>query len=395
MNLAEFYALLSPQGQDVLIAALEIQPREKDFLTHFQNLSRRFPREIARPAVETAILRLEAASKFPQAQKMYFTREALEQASSVEVSSYRARRYEGFEQIADLGCSIGGDTLSLAALAPTLGFDLDPLRLAMARQNLQALGFPAHFVQTDLVSSFPCIKHPATALFFDPARRANGRRIASVRKYIPPLQIVTEWQTDFPSIGVKISPGVDLAELADFEAEIEFISLRGELKEAVLWFGLLKTGERRATVLPGPHTLVEANPLMQPAAVISEPKSYFYEPDPAIIRAGMVRALGNQLEAAQVDEEIAYLTADQKVETPFARVWAVADWFPFQLKNLRAYLRERKINRVTVKKRGSPITPEDLIQALRLPKDGTDERVVFLTQLSGNPIVVICHPEEK
>ncbi len=399
MDLTNFRDLLSPFGQEALRAAMQLNPREKDFLHLFQTLSKRFPRELARSALETAILRGEAKSKFPQADKMYFIREALEQASGYEVSSYRAERYRGYAQIADLGCSIGGDTFAMAEVATVIGIDRDPLRLAIAQANLKALGFDVPLIQTDLENSFPCLEYPAVALFFDPARRANGRRISSVKKYIPPLQIVAEWLTFFPALGVKISPAVNKRELFGYDAEIEFISYRGELKEAVLWFGPLKAGHRRATLLPGPHMMIDdVNTIessRRPTLAMSQPLRYFYEPDPAVIRAGMIQALMVRLGAAQIDQDIAYITSDKKKATPFARVWEVEDWFPFQLKNLRAYLRERNVGLVTVKKRGSPIIPEDLIHALRLSKDAEEERVVFLTQMRNRPIVVVCYPEEK
>jgi len=399
MDQTAFYDLLTPIGQSALATAKDLQPCEDDFLIHFQSLSKHYPREIARSALETEILRAEASKKFPQADKMYFTREALEQASNFEVSSYRSERYRGYEQIADLGCSIGSDTLALASVAPTVGLDRDPLRLAMAWANSKAFGLPSDFIQTDLVTSFPCLPYPYVALFFDPARREHGRRISSVKKYVPPLNTITDWLSYFPAIGVKISPAVDMRELFGYDAEIEFISLRGELKEAVLWFGPLKAGQRRATVLPGPHMMIDdvtpVAPSQRPTLAISQPRQYFYEPDPAVIRASMVRALMARLAAAQIDETIAYLTSDKKISTPFARVWPIEAWFPFKLKKLRAYLRERNIGRVTVKKRGSPILPDDLIQALHLSKDATEERVVFLTKLRGTPIVIICFPEEK
>ena len=115
---------------------------------------------------------------------------------------------------------------------------------------------------------------------------------------------------------------------------------------------------------------------------------YIYEPDPAILRAGLVTVVGEQLNAAQLDPEIAYLTGDMLIETPFARVWEVEDWLPFQLKRLRATLRERNVGRATVKKRGSPLVPEELIRDLRL--EGEEEKVLFLTQMQGKPIVVIA-----
>lgn len=178
-------------------------------------------------------------------------------------------------------------------------------------------------------------------------------------------------------------------ELQAFDAEVEFISLRGELKEATLWFGPFKSAWRRATLLPGPHTLT-ADAVQVPPSRVSEPRPVLYEPDPAIMRAGLVTSLAEQLNAYQLDEDIAYLTADSKQLTPFARAWLIEAWFPFGLKRLRAYLRERNVGRVVVKKRGSPLQPEALIHDLRLGGDA--ERVIFLTHLRGRPIVVICYP---
>ena len=387
MQLEEFKILLTRDGQWVLESAMAFEPREKDFLGDFKMLSKRFPRELARAALETAILRLEAERKFPyeMASKMYFTREALEQATSWEVASYRARRYAAYEQVYDLGCSVGGDTLAMAGVTQVTGVDSDPLRLAMARANAEALHLNAEFVEADL-AQFPLATagEGKTALFFDPARRADHQRAFSVADYNPPLSIIEAWLPRFPALGVKVSPGVQLEELADYDCEIEFISLNGELKEAMLWFGPLKSAAKRATLLPGPVTLTAE---AQESLPLSEPLAYIYEPDAAILRAGLVEAVGAQLGAAQLDPEIAYLTGDTLVETPYARAWQVEDWMPFQLKRLRAALRERNVGRVTVKKRGSPLTPEELIQDLRL--EGEEERVLFLTQVGGKHSVII------
>lgn len=399
MDLGTFHMLLTPLGQEALEYAEKLAPRENDFLRQFQTIAGQYPRELARVALETAILRIEAYRKFPYADRMYFTRQALEQASSHEVSTYRARRYRPFELVADLACSLGGDTISLAKVAQIVGIDLDPLRLAMARANLQALNLIERvtLLQADLTASLPLSPFTDLALFFDPSRRRDGARISSVRSYIPPLQVVQSWLPRIPAVGVKISPGVRYREIAAYDAEVEFVSLDGGLKESLLWFGPMKTCQRRATVLPGAHTLSSGESLWNANGTgqgrkrlfpSCEPQAFLYEPDPAVIRAGLVRNLGVQLEAAQLDADIAYLTAIKETATPFARVWAIEDWFPFNLKRLRTYLRERNIGRVVVKKRGSPLQPEALIQDLRL--EGDKERTIFLTHLRGKPIVVIC-----
>jgi hypothetical protein len=402
MDIHTWHKFLTASGQQALLAAEALQPSEEDFLRHFTALQRVYPEELARAVLEIAILRREAQSKFPFADKLYFTRQALEQASSYAVASYRARRYAGFERLLDLGCSVGCDTLALAEQAFTLGVDLDELRLGMAQANLTALGLAerAGFVQADLAAPLPFARFNKTGsayigAFFDPARRTDERRLFSVRDYHPPLEVIRGWLRNFPALGVKISPGVKLEELHPYDAEIEFISLGGELKEAVLWFGPLQTAARRATVLPGDHTFVgmAENAQNERLLPLSQPRAYLYEPDPSILRAGLVQQLGLELQASQLDPEIAYLTSDVRVETPFARSWRVETWMPFGVKPLRAALRQKGVEQVVVKKRGSPLQPEELIHALHLRQGegGEASRVLFLTQLDGSPVVVICY----
>jgi len=386
MKIQAFKLLSSPLGETALQAAVSRKPLEKDYLTHCQEWSKTFPPGLAQAALETAILRIEAVDKFGEhAGRMFFTRESLEQATSFEVGAYRAERFAPFTTVLDLGCSIGGDLVHLAQNGRAMGIDLDPLRLAMARANLGAFGRKASLVQADLAAPLPVRPGRNTAVFFDPARRENGRRIPSIRRYRPSFDFVEAWRGDFPALGVKVSPGVDLAELEGLDCQVEFISQAGALKEASLWFGPLRDGGSSATLLPGPHRLAE-----DPAAEqrISDPLAYLYEPDPAVLRAGLVTTLGARLDAFQLDPAIAYLTGDLFIETPFARAWAVQDWMPFNLKKLRAYIRERNIGKVVVKKRGSPIQPEELIAALRLK--GDNEAVIVLTQLAGRPAALIC-----
>lgn len=392
MDLESFNLLFTKDGQTALAAAVRLQPEERDFLRHFQNLEKQYPSSLAKAALETAILRKEAEKKFSRADAVFLTREALEQASPYAVSQHRCERYRVFELLLDLGCSIGSDTINMGRIAHTIGVDNDQLRLALAGANAVALDLSAQidFIQADLTNPLPFKGSDSCGLFFDPARRIEGRRIYSVENYQPSLRIISEWLKSFPALGVKISPGVNKSEIDDFDAELEFVSLDGELKEALLWFGPLKTAARRATVLPGPHTLY--SDIQSGQLPTSEPRAFIYEPDAAVIRAGLVSDLGEQLGAFQLDPDIAYLTADQEAQTPFARIWEIEDWLPFNIKRLREYLRARNVGEITVKKRGSPIQPEALIQMLRLR--GTLQRVLFLTHLNGSPIVIVGLPKK-
>ena len=386
MNLEELQFLLSATGQQLLgeLASEEINP--ESHLRLAAQLRSKVGAERTHALLETTLLRRRAAEKFSRAGEMYFTRTALEQASAETISVYRARRYAsaGFKRVADLGCGIGGDSLALAAGADVTGVEWNPVRLAMAQENVRICGHGERFhpLQADLLELSP---FAADAIFADPGRRdENGRRIYSVHNYRPPLQSFERWSKSIPHMGVKVSPGVKYDQLPP-DAEVEFISLKGQVREAVLWFGQLRSQPgRRATLLPGEQTMTDR---AEKEVGVAEPGPFLYEPDGAVIRAHLVEQLAYELGAARIDEEIAYLTADEPRPSPFARSYALADSFPFQLKRLRGYLRERGVGRVTIKKRGSPLDPDWLRQQLRL--SGDEHRFVFLTRVMGEPFVLI------
>lgn len=392
MGPEELRFLLSAAGQAAL-AELAAAPLSDDsHMAVAARLREQLGPERARATLDTALLRQRAARKFSRAAEMYFTRDALEQATAEPVAAHRAARFAaaGIRAVADLGCGIGGDALALAgAGAAVLAIDRDPLRLLMARANAAAYDVAGRvaFVQADLADLPP---PRVEAFFFDPARRAGGgpraapeRRLHSVADYQPPLSLIDDWRPSVPRGAVKVSPGIDYAAVPA-GLEVEIVSLAGEVKEAVLWFGELGGAARRATLLPGGHSLSADDDAPAPVAA---PRPYLYEPDGAVIRAHLVGLLANQLGAALLDPTIAYLTSDTPRPTPFARLFAIDDFFPFQLKRLRATLRARGVGRVTIKKRGSPLEPEALRQALRLRGDG--EAVVFLTQVMGRHTVLI------
>lgn len=396
MNLATFAALRSVTGQALLAELAARHLSEADILRELTRLRAHYPADLARAAVEQTLLRQRAHAKFSQADRLYFTREALEQATSEPVATHRAHRLADYAHVADICCGIGGDLLALAAAGPSVtAVDRDELRLALATANAAALSVDqrVRFVCADMLSMSP---PPADALFCDPGRRTGGRRRFAVEQYEPPLAQILTWQARTPALAVKLGPGVKLAELPHTPGyEVEFVSLNGELKEATLWCGPLATTPRRATVLhqatTGPSPVLTATmtaDTMHPPSRLAPPGSFLYEPDPAIIRAGLVTKLATQLDAAQLDADIAYLTSDQHVATPFARIWRVLEWLPFNLKRLRARLRELDAGAVTVKKRGSPLDTDVLARQLR--GRGACSLVVVLTHASGHPVALIC-----
>jgi len=88
VNPALFHELLTPGGQELLRAAEGLASREEAYLSALGALRRAVPgasRALAGVALDTALLRARARRKFSRAPAMYFTREALEQATTEAV----------------------------------------------------------------------------------------------------------------------------------------------------------------------------------------------------------------------------------------------------------------------------------------------------------------------
>jgi hypothetical protein len=145
---------------------------------------------------------------------------------------------------------------------------------------------------------------------------------------------------------------------------------------------------RRATVVRDgvAHELIaDADPGLAPTGPV---RGWLHEPDPAVIRSGLVSLVAADLGATLVDPTIAYLTSDAAADSPYVTSYRVDEVLPFNLKKLKALLRTRGVGRVTVKKRGSAIEPEELARQLRGPGDAS--AVVVVTRVAGKPTALVC-----
>lgn len=384
LTLADIEFLRSDRARAFLADYADADFSDANTLALISRLRKSLTQQEASAILQTLRLRAKAVVKFPHhAAAMLFTDDGLQQASHPSARQYRARLIKS-EAVLDLCCGIGADALAFAAAGlDALGVDIDPVRIAIARHNADVMGLPARFDVADVRELSP---DAGGCVFYDPGRRdARGRRIHDVASYQPPLSFIKRWSAR--ETIVKLSPAVDLRQLASYGGRVEFISVAGRLTEALLWLG--RPAARPFATKLSDGAACHLYPRSLPVAEISPPKRWLFEPDAAVLRAGLVQQLAHDLNATMLDDAIAYLTLDNRVETPWGRYWKVLDWLPFQLKRLRRYLVERDIGRVTVKKRGFPLAPEELIGRLRLQKGGAS-RILVMTRHRGKPIAIIC-----
>jgi hypothetical protein len=387
--------LRTVDGAHLLAAAAQAWADHPGDPVRVAGVVRRLEPDVEKAAAATtqAQLRTRAVAKFGEAAHlMFFTPDALEQATRTRVADHRAARLAAAipgGSVIDLGCGIGGDLMAFARAGLVAGgVDLDPVRVAMARANLEALGLPGAAQVGDATTIDP---RAFDAAFADPARRGGRGRVFDVEGWTPPWP----WVLDLLARRslVKVAPGIG-HDLVPAGVEAEWVSDGGDVKEAVLWSPDLSTTDRRATVI-GAHGLATLTDEDSPAdgeagTEVREVGAYLYEPDGAVIRAGLVTAVAAGVGGGLVDPHIAYVTSDASFRTPFARGYRVVEHLPYREKQLRAALHERGIGRLTIKKRGVQVVPEELRKRLALR--GDDEATLVLTRVSGQGTALLVEP---
>lgn len=345
-------------------------------------------------ALTQSRLRAKAHAKLGDfADGMLFTPAGLEQATRLEVAAHHARRYRdaGLTHVADLTCGIGADALAFAGVGLRVtAAELDEMTAAIATVNLRH--FPEVVVRhTD---GLALELADVDGVYADPARRTGGgSRIHDPAAYAPPLDAVLAVRERVPALGLKLGPGVAHRDLPA-DARAQWVSVEGDVVELGLWFGPL------APEGPGRSALVLANGTAhvlapdEPAhAHVGEVGGYLYEPDGAVIRAGLVGDVALDVRGRLVDPTIAYVTSDERSATPFATGYRVLDRMPFGLKRLRTYLRERGVGRLTIKKRGTAVVPEQLRRQLDLRGGATS--TIVLTRIAGQQSVLVVEPLDR
>jgi hypothetical protein len=418
--------LRSAAGLDALAATEPLQLTEASRLADVKTVRAHTGERFAGAVLETAMLRRRAAAKLDDPGRWLLTADSLQQATPSAVARHRASRLAG-RDVHDVTCSTGTDLIELARTARrAVGSDLDPIRLAMATHNLADVpvpparadgqdlagvpvqlvpadehnlaGLPAepvrtggHNLEVQLVRADAL--HPVTrgaVVFADPARRDEaGRRRWRASDFAPPLNELATVHSGRDLV-VKCAPGLDFG-LTPWAAEVELVSLDGDVREACLWSaGLATPGVwRRATVLhstgPAPWTITDTDDDTCP---VREPGEWIVNPDGAVVRAGLVRQYAARHGLGQLDAQIAYLTGD--TPPPGTRAFRVIEHGHFTEKALRATLRRLTAGSVEILVRGLDVDPNALRPRLRLR--GPASYTVILTRIGHTPTAFICQP---
>jgi len=370
-----------------------------------------FDTDLVAAALTQSRLRAKGREKFGDfAAGMLFTADGLEQATRLEIAARHAQRFRraGVRQVFDLGCGIGADAMAIAGLDLLVSaVDVDEMTALLAGVNLRHWPGAVTTVGSVEETQLPTGEGARHAgAWLDPARRLPGvadslgrtRRVFNLAAISPSWSMVQSIAASLPATGAKMSPSFPHTAVP-VGTEAQWTSFGGEVLECALWWGPLVSRVGRSALVIGPQgrswTVRESDAGAKGGAApvasgLGQVGAWLYEPDRAVIRAGLTGALTSAVDGVELDSGVGYVTSDRCIDVGFARRFAVIESMPLNVKALRAWLRDRDVARVTIKKRGVTLDADGLRRQLRL--SGSVEMTLVITRVRNQQVCLVVRP---
>lgn len=351
----------------------------------------RFPADLVPLAFQLTEVRRRAVGRFANPETLWADSVALEQATSEHVARHKAARFaEHGQPVADLCCGMGSDAVAIARSVPVDAYDIRPEALLFTKWNAEAnrCEQTVRTHQQDVTT-----RKWSGVVHFDPDRRPDGKRVRRLEDYRPALRFLQEVARTANG-ALKLSPASNFG--GKFNGcEAELIAVERECREATIWFGAFAgTAPYRATVLTGdarPATL--AGDPLDAWTDVSPLDRYLLDPNPALVRSGLLDLYCEQSGTSRLDDAEEYLTAEALPSAkfaPFVTAYRVIDTARPKPKTINRLLRDRSAGHVEVKTRRVPVDANALERKLSDRSDPNAARLtLFYARLAGKTEAIL------
>ena len=355
-----------------------------------QKLRAEFDGELVAAAMALSEARAKARELLPLGEQLWLTRVALEQSTAWDLAQHKASRFPADANVLDLCSGIGVDSAALLKRGPATSIDLDPAMATACQWNLKLWKrngvIPADAASQSIISDVHSVDVTGKLIHVDPDRRAGrDRPVKRLEQYCPNLEWMESAIHSAAGGAIKLGPASNFMQKFP-GCQIELVSLKGECREATVWFGELAEEQPfRATLLPSGETIAAA-PLDAWCEQADEPRSFLFDPDPAIVRAGLTDKLGSLHSMERLDSAEEYLTGDSIPNTGFVRAFEVLGVFPNNLKHLNKFLRTQPSREYEVKCRHLRIDANEVQK--KLPRGEGEPKVIFFARVNGRAKII-------
>ncbi|PJE43846.1 MAG: SAM-dependent methyltransferase [Flavobacterium sp.] len=339
----------------------------------------------------------KAITKLPswfQTPNIYYpSKVSVEQTSSEKTARYKSDLISG-KNLIDLSGGFGVDDFYFAQrFEQVIHCEIEATLSEIVQHNFKQLG----------VSNIECISGDSEVtltnlnksfdwLYIDPSRRNEAKgKVFMLKDCLPNVPEKLDFYYRFTSnLMIKTAPILDitagLSELQNVKA-IHIVALENEVKELLWiiekdWIGNPKITTINLTKEKTETFSFEWNSVA--VAEYSEPKTYLYEPNAAIMKSGGFDCISAQFKLKKLHPHSHLYTSDTLIEFP-GRVFAIDQIVPYNKTEMKL-LGNQKAN-ITI--RNFPDTVENIRKKWKI-NDGGNCYSFFTTDVNNHKIVLLC-----
>ncbi|MDD6186301.1 MAG: class I SAM-dependent methyltransferase [Bacteroidales bacterium] len=422
-----------------------IAAHSDDDVTHLALHPSKDPQVDMAMALQQIAGRQKAKEKLPEWYAtegvLYPKKVSMEQCSSSQTAEYKASLVEG-ESFADFSGGFGVDTIALARKFDK-GWYVEPQEelCELFQHNCKVLDINNVNIIHGTMEEHLAAIGPVNTIYIDPSRRdTHGRRVVSLADCTPNL---LKWKSALlercNTLMVKLSPMIDifqtLRDLPETYA-VHVIAVEGECKEVVFLlsrdnfpvndihrrdaiYRVRNSNPETDIIADGTDLLNETTDAINrvptivavdicknatssvestleterttPPRIATELGAYLYEPNAAVMKAGIFNALSQQFQIAKLAKNTNLFTADELHEDFPGRVFRIEAVHEFHPRKTAKELSHLASASIAV--RNFPLSAEELRKTLKI-KNGNAGYLFGCTLWDGKKIILLTQKKQ-
>ena len=350
--------------------------------------------------VEQIEARKKSEKKLPtwfNTQKIYYPNKInIEQTSSEITAQYKSELISG-KSIIDLTGGFGVDSYYFSKrFKKVVHCEINEDLSCLAKHNFEQL--EANNIKCLAVDGLDYLKTSDEQfdwIYIDPSRRHDKKgKVFFLRDCLPSVpEHLNLLFKHSKNILIKTSPLLDISagiKELQYVKSIHVVALKNEVKE-LLWILendyngeiIVNTSNIKgdSTELfqfsPDEESLIEIN--------YSDPLTYLYEPNAAILKSGAFKSISKQLDVFKLHPNTHLYTHNELIDFP-GRRFKIEKLLPYNKKLLKKELMYMKAN---ISTRNFPESVDQIKRKLHI-KDGGNDFLFFTTSIIKNKVIIMC-----
>ncbi len=319
---------------------------------------------------------------------------SIEQTSSEITAAYKSKLISG-DLIVDITGGFGVDCYYFSKqYKKVIHIEINEALSSIVNHNYQQLKLEN--ISTFCIDGIDYLKSTEQffdCIYIDPSRRNDLKgKVFLLKDCLPNIpENLDLLFRKTNQILLKNSPILDISSAIDelkFVKEIHVIAIQNDVKEVLFLLEKdFKKGIQIKTINIQKKSCQKFNFDLYDKieSLYSEPLTYLYEPNAAILKSGGFHQISNQLNVFKLHQHSHLYTSDSLIDFP-GRIFKIKNIIPYDKKKISKIVPDKKANITT---RNFPKTVAQIRKETKL-KDGGNLFLFFSTDRNNKLIVLIC-----